>query len=138
MHHAGGHRLAAMLAGAGEAFASAADRLTVSFPPAVAAFLRLLLRAWGALSVPLLRGAVMLCMAMSVMVLAEKVLLGTASAAAKLLSRRRRPGRRDVPVEPDVEAGGGGGSSACFPMVLVQIPMYNEREVRIYYARCLS
>uniref|UniRef100_A0A453GML8 Glycosyltransferase 2-like domain-containing protein n=1 Tax=Aegilops tauschii subsp. strangulata TaxID=200361 RepID=A0A453GML8_AEGTS len=67
--------------------------------------------------------------AMSVMVLAEKVLLGTASAAAKLLSRRRRPGRRDVPVEPDVEAGGGGGSSACFPMVLVQIPMYNEREV---------
>lgn len=134
-HHAGGHRPPAMLA---EALAVAVDRLPASFPPAVAAFLRLLLRAWGALSVPLLRGAVMLCMAMSLMVLAEKVLLGTVSAAAKLLRRRRRPGRRDVPVQPDVEAGGGGGSSACFPMVLVQIPMYNEREVRIYYARCLS
>ncbi|VAH85251.1 unnamed protein product [Triticum turgidum subsp. durum] len=125
-HHAGGHRPPAMLA---EALAVAVDRLPASFPPAVAAFLRLLLRAWGALSVPLLRGAVMLCMAMSLMVLAEKVLLGTVSAAAKLLRRRRRPGRRDVPVQPDVEAGGGGGSSACFPMVLVQIPMYNEREV---------
>ena len=31
----------------------------------------------------------------------------------------------------DEEAGlvGGGGGSAAFPVVLVQIPMYNEREV---------
>ncbi|KAI5002101.1 hypothetical protein ZWY2020_026751 [Hordeum vulgare] len=124
-HHAGRHRLTAMLAGAAESF----DRLTVSLSPAVVAFLRRLLRAWSALSVPLLRGAVMLCMAMSLMVLAEKVLLGTVSAAANVLRRRqRRPARHDVPVQPDVEAG--GGSSACFfPMVLVQIPMYNEREV---------
>ncbi|XP_037410512.1 probable glucomannan 4-beta-mannosyltransferase 6 isoform X1 [Triticum dicoccoides] len=119
-HHAGGHRPAAMLA---EALAGGVDRLTVSFPPGVAAFLRLLLRAWGALSVPLLRGAVMLCMAMSLMVLAEKVLLGSVSAAAKLLRRRRRPA---IPPR-DEEAAGGPG--ACFPMVLVQIPMYNEREV---------
>ncbi|KAM3354655.1 hypothetical protein ACQJBY_025399 [Aegilops geniculata] len=124
MHHAGGHRLAATLAGAGEALAVAVDRLTVSFPPAVAAFLRLLLRACGALSVPLLRGAVMLCMAMSLMVLAEKVLLGSVSAAAKLLRRRRRPA-----VPPRDEENADGSSSACFPMVLVQIPMYNEREV---------
>uniref|UniRef100_A0A8I6WWJ3 glucomannan 4-beta-mannosyltransferase n=1 Tax=Hordeum vulgare subsp. vulgare TaxID=112509 RepID=A0A8I6WWJ3_HORVV len=124
-HHAGRHRLTAMLAGAAESF----DRLTVSLSPAVVAFLRRLLRAWSALSVPLLRGAVMLCMGMSLMVLAEKVLLGTVSAAANVLRRRqRRPATHDVPVQPDVEAG--GGSSACFfPMVLVQIPMYNEREV---------
>jgi beta-mannan synthase len=97
-----------------------------------------LLRAWSFLAVPLLTGAVTLCMIMSVMVLAEKVFLGTVSAAANLFRsrRRRRPGKGrsarrgvDPAVLLDEEAGGGGGSTA-FPMVLVQIPMYNEREVR--------
>jgi beta-mannan synthase len=96
-----------------------------------------LLRAWSFLAVPLLTGAVTLCMIMSVMVLAEKVFLGTVSAAANLFRsrRRRRPGKGrsarrgvDPAVLRDEEAG--GGDSAAFPMVLVQIPMYNEREVR--------
>lgn len=58
------------------------DRLTISFWPPVAAALQL--RAWSALSMPLLRGTVMLCMAMSVMVLAQMVFLGTVSAAVKM------------------------------------------------------
>jgi beta-mannan synthase len=90
---------------------------------------RLLLRAWeqvrSGLVVPLLKAAVVACAIMSVIVLAEKVFLGMVSLAVKLL--RRRPGRmyRCDPIVPqDKEAG-----SAAFPMVLVQIPMYNEKEV---------
>ncbi|CAM0944205.1 unnamed protein product [Alopecurus aequalis] len=87
-----------------------------------------LLRAWRQvrvdLLVPLLNAAVALCVVMSVILLAEKVFLGVISAAVKLL--RRRPERlyKCDPVVEDDEAG-----SAAFPMVLVQIPMYNEKEV---------
>jgi hypothetical protein len=133
----GGHQqVAALVAAAGDAFALAVDRLALSFSPAVASVLEQLLRAWSFLAVPLLRGAVTLCMAMSVMVLAEKVFLGSVSAAANVFRRRRRrlgteTGVRGgvhpaVPLLWDEEAGGG---TAAFPMVLVQIPMYNEREV---------
>ncbi|KAK3155261.1 hypothetical protein QOZ80_2BG0200920 [Eleusine coracana subsp. coracana] len=90
---------------------------------------RLLLRAWqqvrGELVVPLLRAAVVACMVMSVIVLAEKVFLGIVSLVVKLLRRRpERLYRCDPIVQHDKEAG-----SAAFPMVLVQIPMYNEKEV---------
>ncbi|EMS45506.1 hypothetical protein TRIUR3_02658 [Triticum urartu] len=53
----------------------------------------------------------MLCMAMSLMVLAEKVLLAPPA------------------IPPRDEEAAGGPGACCFPMVLVQIPMYNEREV---------
>jgi beta-mannan synthase len=122
-----------------DAFALAGDRLAVSFSPAVASVLEQLLQAWSFLAVPLLRGAVTLCMVMSVIVLAEKFFLGSVSAAANVFRRRRRqPGtvtgvrggvHQAVPILRDEEAGGG---AAAFPMVLVQIPMYNEREVRTH------
>ncbi|CAM0885168.1 unnamed protein product [Alopecurus aequalis] len=118
------HQAAELLADASDALASAVDWLTVSFFPAVAVVGEQLLRAWSWLALPLLRGAVTLCMAMSVMVLAEKVLLGAVSAAASVLRRRRGCGRGAI--VRDEEAG---DSAAAFPMVLVQIPMYNEREV---------
>ncbi|CAM0885165.1 unnamed protein product [Alopecurus aequalis] len=125
------HQAAALLAAAGDTFALAVDWIAVSFSPAVAAVLEQLLRAWSALAVPLLRGAVTLCMAMSVMVLAEKVFLGMVNAAANVL-RRKETGRSvDPAVVRDEEAG--GGSAAAFPMVLVQIPMYNEREKNKVY-----
>jgi beta-mannan synthase len=92
-----------------------------------AAFVEALLQAWeevrAGLLVPLLRAAVLLCTAMSVIVLAEKLFLGAVSSVMKL--RRRRPWRvyRCDPIaRPDEEA-------AAYPMVLVQIPMYNEKEV---------
>uniref|UniRef100_A0A0E0K565 glucomannan 4-beta-mannosyltransferase n=1 Tax=Oryza punctata TaxID=4537 RepID=A0A0E0K565_ORYPU len=104
------------------------DRLLVA--DTVAAVVESLVQAWRQvrmeLLVPLLRGAVVACMVMSVIVLAEKVFLGVVSAVVKLL--RRRPARLyrcdPIVVEDDDEAG-----PASFPMVLVQIPMYNEKEV---------
>nr|CAB3468475.1 unnamed protein product [Digitaria exilis] len=83
--------------------------------------------------VPLLRLSVALCLAMSVMLLAEKAYMAAVVLATRLLGHRRRPDRRYrwEPIgdgDDDVEAGGGGGGEA-YPMVLVQIPMYNEREV---------
>lgn len=99
----------------------------VSFPATVAAFVEALLQGWAearaGLLVPLLRAAVLLCTAMSLIVLAEKVFLGAVSSVAKL--RRRRPGRV-CRCDPDEEAA---AASQAYPMVLVQIPMYNEREV---------
>ena len=80
--------------------------------------------------VPLLRLSVSLCLAMSVMLFAEKVYMAVVLLVSRLplLGRRYRwePIVRDG--DGDLEAG-GGGAAACYPMVLVQIPMYNEREV---------
>ncbi|KAL6874055.1 hypothetical protein ACP4OV_014137 [Aristida adscensionis] len=82
--------------------------------------------------VPLLRLSVALCLAMSVMLFAEKVYMAAVVLAVRLL--RRRPERRyrwepmrdgaAAAAAADLENGG-----AAYPMVLVQIPMYNEREV---------
>nr|CAB3448128.1 unnamed protein product [Digitaria exilis] len=121
----GGHALRA----AGEVFLRATGA-QLSFSAAIAAAVEWCLRAWGKvraeLVVPLIRAAVVLCMVMSVIVLAEKVFLGTVSSVMKLL--RRRPWRmyRCDPIipRPDEEAAG----SEAYPMVLVQIPMYNEKE----------
>ncbi|KAF8729474.1 hypothetical protein HU200_017408 [Digitaria exilis] len=124
--NAGGPALRA----AGEVFLRASgDQL--SFSAAIAAAVEWCLGAWGKvraeLVVPLIRAAVVLCMVMSVIVLAEKVFLGAVSSVMKLL--RRRPWRmyRCDPIipRPDEEVPG----SEAYPMVLVQIPMYNEKEV---------
>ncbi|XP_066332523.1 probable glucomannan 4-beta-mannosyltransferase 6 isoform X1 [Miscanthus floridulus] len=121
---AGGHALRAV---GDVVFLGAYGRL--SFPATIAAFVEALLQAWAevraGLLVPLLRAAVLLCTAMSVIVLAEKVFLGTVSSVMKL--RRRRPWRvyRCDPIaRPDKDE-----EAAAYPMVLVQIPMYNEKEV---------
>ncbi|KAL6606930.1 hypothetical protein ACP70R_042583 [Stipagrostis hirtigluma subsp. patula] len=78
---------------------------------------------------PALAAASWACLAMSVMLLADAVFL---AAASLLRGRRYRPGPPlgdgsggGAEEEGDVEAGGRLG----YPMVLVQIPMYNEREV---------
>jgi beta-mannan synthase len=87
--------------------------------------------------VPLLRLSVALCLAMSVMLFAEKVYLAVVVLASRLLGRRPERRYRWEPIvrddgggedDGDLEAG-GGDAAAAYPMVLVQIPMYNEREV---------
>ncbi|GJN30409.1 hypothetical protein PR202_gb18714 [Eleusine coracana subsp. coracana] len=100
--------------------------------------------AWDAVRAravaPVLQAAVWACMGMSVMLVIEVTYMSLVSfVAIKLL--RRVPERR-YKWEPmpcscscsdgsgkgeDVEAAVGGGE--VFPMVLVQIPMYNEMEV---------
>ncbi|KAL5206986.1 hypothetical protein ABZP36_031421 [Zizania latifolia] len=96
--------------------------------PAVGAVVESLVQAWRQvrieLLVPVLRAAVAMCVVLSVVVLAEKVFLGVVSSLVKVLRRRPANLYRCDPVVEDEEAG-----SASFPMVLVQIPMYNEKEV---------
>ncbi|XP_062179144.1 probable glucomannan 4-beta-mannosyltransferase 9 [Phragmites australis] len=77
--------------------------------------------------VPLLRLSVALCLAMSVTLFAEKVYMAAVVLAVRLLGRRPERRYRWEPMrtrDDDLEA-----SNAAYPMVLVQIPMYNEREV---------
>jgi len=76
--------------------------------------------------VPLLRLAVAVCLTMSVLLFLERMYMAVVIAGVRLL--RFRPDRRyrcDPLPEDDPELG-----SAAFPVVLVQIPMFNEREVR--------
>uniref|UniRef100_A0A0E0BAB0 Glycosyltransferase 2-like domain-containing protein n=1 Tax=Oryza glumipatula TaxID=40148 RepID=A0A0E0BAB0_9ORYZ len=78
---------------------------------------------------PALRAAVWACLAMSAMLVAEAAWMGLASLAAAAARRLRGYGYRWEPMAapPDVEAP--APAPADFPMVLVQIPMYNEKEV---------
>ncbi|KXG30765.1 probable mannan synthase 6 isoform X1 [Sorghum bicolor] len=122
---AGGHALRAV----GDVVFLGAYGRRLSLSATIAAFVESLLQGWAevraGLLVPLLRAAVLLCTAMSVIVLAEKVFLGAVSSVMKL--RRRRPSRvyRCDPIaRPDKDE-----EAAAYPMVLVQIPMYNEKEV---------
>ncbi|KAG6534861.1 hypothetical protein ZIOFF_008767 [Zingiber officinale] len=84
--------------------------------------------AWGVLRgwvvVPLLRAAVSICLMMSLAVLVEKVSMALVTSYAKLFGRRPAQIYKCDPLVADEETGSG-----AFPMVLVQIPMYNEKEV---------
>ncbi|XP_015696243.1 probable glucomannan 4-beta-mannosyltransferase 9 [Oryza brachyantha] len=77
--------------------------------------------------VPLLRLSVAACLAMSVMLFVEEVYLTTVPVAVHLFGRRPvHRYRCDPLVVDDPELSDTG---ATFPMVLVQILMYSEREV---------
>ncbi|RWW07918.1 hypothetical protein GW17_00028674 [Ensete ventricosum] len=76
--------------------------------------------------VPLLRLAVFVCLVMSVMLVVEKVYMAAVIALVKLLGRRPEKRYKWEPIRDDLELGG-----AAYPMVLVQIPMYNEKEVPV-------
>jgi len=75
--------------------------------------------------VPLLRLAVAVCLTMSVLLFLERMYMAIVITGVRLL--RFRPDRRyrcDPLPDDDPELG-----SSAFPVVLVQIPMFNEREV---------
>ncbi|TKY53042.1 Glucomannan 4-beta-mannosyltransferase 9 [Spatholobus suberectus] len=74
--------------------------------------------------VPLLRLAVFLCLAMSLMMLVERVYMGLVICLVKLFGRKPEKRYKWEPMKDDVELG-----NSTYPMVLVQVPMYNEREV---------
>uniref|UniRef100_A0A7N0RHD9 glucomannan 4-beta-mannosyltransferase n=1 Tax=Kalanchoe fedtschenkoi TaxID=63787 RepID=A0A7N0RHD9_KALFE len=84
-------------------------------------------QARAPLVVPLLKMAVGVCLVMSVMLFLERVYMGVVIVLVKLL--RRRPERmfKWEPIKDDTDDVEAGNSS--YPMVLVQIPMYNEKEV---------
>ncbi|XP_042470345.1 glucomannan 4-beta-mannosyltransferase 9-like isoform X1 [Zingiber officinale] len=74
--------------------------------------------------VPLLRLAVLICLAMSLMLFVEKVYMAVVIVLVRLFRRRPETNYKWEPMGEDPEAG-----NAAYPMVLVQIPMYNEKEV---------
>lgn len=81
----------------------------------------------SAIVVPLLRGAVYICLTMSLMLLIERVYMGIVIGLVKLFKRKPEKRYKWEPMEDDIELG-----SSVYPMVLVQIPMYNEKEVLFF------
>ena len=76
------------------------------------------------LIVPLLKVAVVLCLIMSLMLFIERVYMGIVISLVKLFGRKPQKRYKYEPIKDDLELG-----NSAYPMVLVQIPMYNEREV---------
>ncbi|XP_052165009.1 probable glucomannan 4-beta-mannosyltransferase 11 isoform X1 [Oryza glaberrima] len=94
--------------------------------------------ARAAVVVPAVRALVAVSLAMTVMILAEKLFVAAVCLAVRAF--RLRPDRRYkwLPIgaaaaaaasSEDDEESGLVAAAAAFPMVLVQIPMFNEREV---------
>ncbi|KAL8159727.1 hypothetical protein V2J09_001264 [Rumex salicifolius] len=76
------------------------------------------------LIVPLLRLSVILCLSMSLMLFIERVYMGVVILLVKLFGRKPEKRYNWEPIKDDLEL-----ANSNYPMVLVQIPMYNEREV---------
>jgi beta-mannan synthase len=80
--------------------------------------------------VPALQLAVYVCAAMSLMLFLERMYMAIVVAGLWLRRRRpKRPSRRGVvalAADDDMEA-----ATDRFPMVLIQIPMFNEKQVRM-------
>ncbi|KAF8397824.1 hypothetical protein HHK36_016749 [Tetracentron sinense] len=76
------------------------------------------------LIVPLLKIAVFVCLFMSLTLFIERVYMGVVIVLIKLFGRKPEKRYKWEPIKDDVEMG-----KSTYPMVLVQIPMYNEKEV---------
>lgn len=80
------------------------------------------------LVVPLLRLSVFLCLIMSLMLFVERVYMGIVISFVKLFGRKPEKRYKWEPMKDDIELG-----NSVYPMVLIQIPMYNEKEVIFNY-----
>uniref|UniRef100_A0A6N2M3U1 glucomannan 4-beta-mannosyltransferase n=1 Tax=Salix viminalis TaxID=40686 RepID=A0A6N2M3U1_SALVM len=76
------------------------------------------------LIVPVLKVLVVVCLCMSVMLFIERVYMGVVIVFVKLLGKKPNNSYKCEPLKDDIEVG-----NSAYPMVLVQIPMYNEKEV---------
>ncbi|MCL7037770.1 hypothetical protein MKW94_001215 [Papaver nudicaule] len=74
--------------------------------------------------IPILNIAVFLCLTMSVMLFIERLYMGVVILIVKLSGRKPEKRYKWEEMKDDVELG-----NSSYPMVLVQIPMYNEKEV---------
>ncbi|XP_042433204.1 probable glucomannan 4-beta-mannosyltransferase 11 [Zingiber officinale] len=86
-------------------------------------------RAAAAVVVPAMRAAVALCLAMSMMLVVEKLSMATVALYVKLSRRTPEKVYKWEPVPVPAAAEDAEVGSLAYPMVLVQIPMFNEREV---------
>ncbi|KAI4310480.1 hypothetical protein MLD38_035456 [Melastoma candidum] len=76
------------------------------------------------LIVPLLRLSVFTCLVLSLMLFVERVYMAFVIILVKLLGMKPEKRYKCEPMKDDLELG-----NSTYPMVLIQIPMYNEREV---------
>lgn len=76
------------------------------------------------LIVPLLRLGVYVCLTMSLMLFIERLYMGIVIILVKLFWKKPEKRYNYEPIREDLEIG-----NSAFPVVLVQIPMFNEREV---------
>jgi len=87
-----------------------------------------ILLIWGQIKapviVPLLRLAVFFCLIMTIMLFVERIYMSVVISLVKLFGRKPEKRYKYESIKDDVE----GGNSA-YPLVLVQIPMFNEKEV---------
>ncbi|CAN6462480.1 unnamed protein product [Victoria cruziana] len=75
------------------------------------------------LVIPVIRMAVWICGVMSVMLFVERVYMAVVIVCVKLLGKQRYTKYKLDAVREDLEMNGS------YPVVLVQIPMFNEKEV---------
>ncbi|KAB5544059.1 hypothetical protein DKX38_012171 [Salix brachista] len=76
------------------------------------------------LIVPVLKLLVVVCLGMSVMLFIERVYMGVVIVFVKLFGKKPNKRYKWEPIKDDIELG-----NSAYPMVLVQVPMYNEKEV---------
>ncbi|KAG4961197.1 hypothetical protein JHK87_037830 [Glycine soja] len=76
------------------------------------------------LIVPMLKLGVYICLAMSLMLFMERLYMGIVIILVKLFWKKPEQRYNYKPLQDDVELG-----SFIFPTVLIQIPMFNEKEV---------
>lgn len=74
--------------------------------------------------VPLLNMAVYVCLAMTVMLFMERLYMGVVIILVKLFWKKPEKRYNWEPIRDDLEIG-----NSAFPLVLIQIPMFNEKEV---------
>ncbi|KAL8484405.1 hypothetical protein ACS0TY_026901 [Phlomoides rotata] len=90
-----------------------------------------IMHVWGVIRASILAPMVLVCLCvclvMSAMLLLEWVYMGAVLIYVKLIGKRSHERYKWEAMEEDEESG--------FPMVLVQIPLYNEREV---YKLCID
>lgn len=116
------HRLALWIAQIYDTVSSSSAATAVDITPGRVGELLWQLRS--AVIVPLVRLSIAVCLIMSAIVLIEKLGMGIISLYAKVFRRRPHRVYKCDPIAADEEMG-----SCAHPMVLVQIPMYNEKEV---------
>ncbi|KAF6146801.1 hypothetical protein GIB67_007515 [Kingdonia uniflora] len=76
------------------------------------------------LIVPILNVLLFLSLTLSVMLFIERVYMGIVIVLVKIFGRKPDKRYKWEPIKDDLELG-----SSAYPMVLVQIPMFNEKEV---------
>lgn len=74
--------------------------------------------------VPLLQIALYICIGMSIMLFIERVYMAIVIVCVKCLGKKRYAAYQLDSIKEDLE------KNKNYPMVLVQIPMYNEKEVK--------